>query len=822
MPKVANDASAMERIALLKQKFTPARIAQAFEREALLVFFSGMALYHWTALGSFSPLDASLTTAVFPEVTPVNLAGTYGAHLSSATIYLCGLIAWILPFPLLTVAFAIFKKRDDSLAFTRLLGWVLFIVCASVAASLAKPTLRLNGFDFPTGGQIGTTMGGLLRQSLGLTGGTIVLCTLGLMSLLWLLRRPMIEPALSMSQRLWAKGPKPKIPSLFFWKRKPSEKPLKTSEDPKSKNFTPAQTMAHPMESGLNQDGILGRTAPPFGAEERFDGPVIGLPRFEGNPKEVLPVQSSVPSFKAEPLTTPSISHSQSEIPEGDETTAKPYTPPPLSVFNRADGHPHQLSQHELETTSALLVKTFEDFGVLGQIIGYQSGPVVTVYEFQPDAGVKQSKVLSLIDDLALALRVDSIFIHPVRGKRALGVQVPNSKREPVHLGDILGTATFKDAPSPLSFGLGKTITGHPMCTDLTAMPHLLVAGATGSGKSVGINAMLCSIIMKATPEQVRMILVDPKMLELSIYEGIPHLLMPVITEPHKASLALKWAASEMERRYRLMQLACVRNIEGFNEFWSKSSADRRDQLREAMDDETLDRLPYILLVIDELADLMMTAPKDVEAQIQRLAQKARASGIHMVLATQRPSVDIITGVIKANLPCRIAYQVVSKHDSRTILDLIGAEKLLGKGDLLFQRPGVGRLERLQGALITDEEVLNLVASVKATSSVQYDEKIISWIDTEFARQKEGGESEDAACGSPEDEPKFNEAVAIGRAHGVVSASFLQRHLKIGYNRAARIVEFMESKGLVDKADGSKPRKWLGGNSGATPVQKSL
>jgi len=317
---------------------------------------------------------------------------------------------------------------------------------------------------------------------------------------------------------------------------------------------------------------------------------------------------------------------------------------------------------------------------------------------------------------------------------------------------------------------------------------------------------------MKAAPEDVRMILVDPKMLELSIYEGIPHLLMPVITEPTKASLALQWAAAEMERRYKLMQHASVRNISGFNEFWAKATSDRKAQLREAVGDDTesTDKLPYILLVIDELADLMMTAPKDVESSIQRLAQKARASGIHMVLATQRPSVDIITGVIKANLPCRIAFQVVSKHDSRTILDLIGAEKLLGKGDMLLQRPGIGRLERLQGALITDEEVLNLVATVKASSPVHYDESIIAWIDDEFARKKDSSGKDDESNIIMDDDPKWDEAVTIGQTHGVVSASFLQRHLKIGYNRAARIVEFMEAKGLVDRGCGAKPRKWLG------------
>ena len=505
-------------------------------------------------------------------------------------------------------------------------------------------------------------------------------------------------------------------------------------------------------------------------------------------------------------LTTPS-----HQLAFANSDSMNGYARPPLSVFQKSDTSAgSNVSTSDLEATAALLIKTFEDFGVQGNIIGYQPGPVVTVFEFQPEAGVKQAKVVGLIDDLALALKVDSIFIHPVRGKSALGVQVPNTKREAVYLGDILANSAFIDSASPLTFGMGKSINGQPMCADLCTMPHLLMAGATGSGKSVGINAMLCSIIMKASPEDVRMILVDPKMLELSIYEGIPHLLMPVITEPMKASLALQWAAAEMERRYKIMQQASVRNIAGFNDLWQRASQSRRDELKAATGEENLAKLPFILLVIDELADLMMTAPKDVESSIQRLAQKARASGIHMVLATQRPSVDIITGVIKANLPCRIAFQVVSKHDSRTILDLIGAEKLLGKGDMLLQRPGMGRLERLQGALITDEEVLNLVAAIKATSPVRYDESIIEWIDDELARQKDHDKASfdtDEAAG---DDPKWDEAIAIARNQGSISASFLQRQLKIGYNRAARIVEHMESRGYVDKADGAKPRRWLG------------
>ena len=742
-----------------------------FQRELLLVIVLGSSAYYLTALFSFAPLDPSWFTVVLPETTPNNLAGTFGANLAALAFYGLGAASWLMAVPFVTSAILIARGKSSALAFSRIFGWTLAVLGICSTLSLKLPIYKWNGFALPGGGVLGAGISFYLIKWMGRVGGWITMLTITASSALLLGRRAIFGPIFR------------KI--AVTWKNWRTAKP---------QTNTPVNVTIE-RESAAVDPPMLCET------EKVFDWPQ------QGSSSEVS-VQSEIASKFADFGT------SHFARPEVESRDNANYIRPPLSVFQRSDvGVSPSNQTSDLENTAALLVKTFEDFGVQGQIVGYQPGPVVTVFEFQPDAGVKQAKVVSLIDDLALALKVDSIFIHPVRGKSALGVQVPNSKREAVYLGDVLANNAFTDSPSPLTFGMGKSINGQPMSADLCAMPHLLMAGATGSGKSVGINAMLCSIIMKASPEDVRMILVDPKMLELSIYEGIPHLLMPVITEPTKASLALKWAAAEMERRYKIMQQACVRNIAGFNELWAKASDDKRAELRQATGEENLQKLPFILLVIDELADLMMTAPKDVESSIQRLAQKARASGIHMVLATQRPSVDIITGVIKANLPCRIAFQVVSKHDSRTILDLIGAEKLLGKGDMLLQRPGIGRLERLQGALITDEEVLNLVAAVKATSPVHYDDSIIAWIDDEFARQqdKDSGSAEIEIQG---EDPKWEEAVAIARNQGTISASFLQRQLKIGYNRAARIVEHMELRGMVDKADGAKPRRWLGGSHG--------
>lgn len=792
MPKSAG-LSFVDRMSGFVTNFTLMRFRHSYQRELFLTVTIGLSVFFWTAVASFHPLDTSPFSASIPATAPHNLAGTLGAVISSFAIFVFGMTAWLLPLPLILSAILVVKKDALAFAKARSLGWILFFCTACAGAAILKPYATLAGFDFPSGGLIGSRISNILLTTLGKVGLFIVLATSAVAAVLLVAREALLS---SLSRKATQSLNVGSFKPLDFRKYLRSSAPEAAEASSDEEDDAEADVDDEEEEDSSEGPDLFARSSLGSAAEPSVDDAQFDESEFQTGGPTVhaeSPIKGSQKSTYKPPTTDPN------------------YRPPPLALFQRSESDAvSAATQRELESTAAILVKTFEDFGVNGQVIGFQPGPVVTVYEFQPDAGVKQSKIIGLIDDLALALKVDSIFIHPVRGKRALGVQVPNTKRESVFLGDVLSASTFRDSLSPLTFGMGKTINGTPISADLAAMPHLLIAGATGSGKSVAVNAMLSSIIMKAHPEEVRMILVDPKMLELSVYEGIPHLLMPVITEPTKASLALKWAASEMERRYKLMQMACVRNIAGFNEFWTKASEQRRQEIQEAMNDESIGRLPYILLVIDELADLMMTAPKDVEASIQRLAQKARASGIHMVLATQRPSVDIITGVIKANLPCRVAFQVVSKHDSRTILDLIGAEKLLGKGDMLLQRPGIGRLERIQGALISDEEVLNLVAAVKQNARETYDENIISWIDDEYNKQKEGADDGASDGGGEDDDPKWDEAIAIGRTHGVVSASFLQRHMKIGYNRAARIVEAMEARGYVDKADGSKPRKWLG------------
>ncbi|MEZ4742839.1 MAG: DNA translocase FtsK [Bdellovibrionota bacterium] len=756
-----------------------------YQREVFFITVFGITLYYFTALISYSPLDPSWVAFSYPATKITNLAGRFGANISGIVIYYLGLGSYILPMPAITAAVFTLIKVEKPKSIERFIGWLLAIfVAVSFAAGFFPPTIY-HEYPLPSGGVFGTYLYSILTATFGKTGSNILLATFFVTSFILITRISFINPA----GRLIKKSiinvktrTKSKLINLFS-KTGATKTSIDESEGIKLIQETSSCTYQHANDYTPIIENI---------------SPILGDQIEITNPKE----QTSKPFDLFQKLhITPS---------HNLDRQAYQYRAPSIDIFMKSPiKNNGKFDKQEMEQTASLLLSTLQDFNIAGKIIGFQPGPVVTVYEFQPEAGIKQSKVLGLIDDIALALKVDSIFINPVKGKRALGVQVPNSKRDTVFLGDILSSDNFKAAINPLTFAMGKSLNGDVVCADLASMPHLLVAGSTGSGKSVGINALLCSILMKSSPSQVRMILVDPKMLELSVYDGIPHLLMPVITESTKANLALKWAVNEMERRYKLMQNACVRNIEAFNSFWSTSNEEDKNLLREKVEDEDITQLPYILLVIDELADLMLTAPKEIESIIQRLAQKARASGIHMVLATQRPSVDIITGVIKANLPSRIAFQVVSKHDSRTILDQMGADKLLGKGDMLFQKPGINNLERIQGALVSDNEVVSLVKNLKSSyENAEYDDKLINWIEEEADRQSTDSDRIDAI--SEEEDSKWDEAISIGQSHGVISASFLQRHLKIGYNRAARIVEMMEKQGLVAHQDGSKPRKWLG------------
>jgi S-DNA-T family DNA segregation ATPase FtsK/SpoIIIE len=478
-------------------------------------------------------------------------------------------------------------------------------------------------------------------------------------------------------------------------------------------------------------------------------------------------------------------------LPE-EEGPPKAWEFPATTFLNYEPPKQTGIMKELLKEQAQHLTETLKDYGIEGKVTAINPGPVITMFEYLPERGIKISKIASLDDDLTMALKALKVrIVAPIPGKGVVGIEVPNPSRETVYLKEVLLSDEFRNSSSKLTVCLGKDIFGGPVVADLAKMPHLLVAGATGSGKSVGVNAFIVSILYKARPEDVKMILIDPKMLELSVYQGIPHLMTPVVTDMKQAAIVLRWAVSEMERRYKLMSQLGVRNIDHYNSTLEQMAADPNRVHDE--EDLKFDHFPYLLLVIDEFADLMTVAAKEVETSVVRIAQMARAAGIHIIMATQRPSVDVITGVIKANLPTRVAFQVASKVDSRTILDTNGAENLLGMGDMLYMPPGTSGLKRVHGAFVTTEEIHRVVTHLKTQGKPRYDLTLL-----EEPKKEDGG----GAIEPEEQDELYRQALDVVREKGDASISYLQRRLKIGYNRAARMIERMEREGIVGPASG--------------------
>jgi len=526
-------------------------------------------------------------------------------------------------------------------------------------------------------------------------------------------------------------------------------------------------------------------------------------------PPIVLKEEYRDDSAAKKPQKKPAPSPEQFKLPEVGEG----YKLPPLELLDPPDGEQFKVDTETLQANSLILQKKLEDFGVEGEVVAVRPGPVITMYEFKPAAGVKVRRIVMLADDLAMALRAVSVrILAPIPGESVVGIEIPNPRRELVYLREVIESDAYRITDSKITLALGKDIGGTPFATDLAKMPHLLVAGATGTGKSVSINAMILSILYKSNPQDVKFIMVDPKMLELTVYEDIPHLLVPVVTDPKKAAAALFWAMDEMDRRYRLMRDKGARNIDNYNRTLEREAgrrpvidlidaeAESNDEVGGKLSPDaplTHEKLPRIVIIIDELADLMMTVGRDIEEYITRLAQKARAAGIHLILATQRPSVDVITGLIKANFPARISFQVTSRVDSRTILDSMGGEKLLGNGDLLFLPPGTARLVRVHGAFVSDQEVRRVMKFIKQQGRPNYRPEVLE------AKK----ELDSAAAADEEYDEMYDQAVAIVTETQQASISMVQRRLRVGYNRAARMIEQMERDGVVGPADGARPRE---------------
>ncbi|OGT23957.1 MAG: cell division protein FtsK [Gallionellales bacterium RIFOXYB12_FULL_54_9] len=736
-------------------------------RESRWLLLAAGALYFTAAMYGYSPADSawSHSTALAKIENPM---GVLGAYLSDLLFYLFGISAWWLVLFILQQLWAGYRRlRKDSVFCQRTLwvssvGFTLLLLASSSLESIRMHSLTVP-LPLEPGGMFGMLIGNALNRLLGFTGATLLLLALMASSF-------SLFTGLSWLRFIDWLGAK--LEAFYCWAQ---------------------QTWQTHQDRRIGVQAVGERTAAIQMEKKRVE---VHQPiRIE------MPVAEVVKSVR---------------VVEEKQITLFPELPdsplPPLHLLDPAVQQVQTVSAETLEYTSRLIEHKLKEFGVSVTVVAAYPGPVITRYEIEPSVGVKGSQITNLVRDLARALSVVSIrLVETIPGKAYMALELPNPKRQMVQLSEILSSQVYAEMGSMLTMAMGKDISGNPIVADLAKMPHALVAGTTGSGKSVGINAMILSILYKATPQQVRMLLIDPKMLELSIYEGIPHLLCPVVTDMRQAASGLNWCVQEMDKRYRLMSAMGVRNIAGYNQKLKeavKAGKALTNPFSLTPDHpEALEELPLIVVFIDELADLMMVVGKKIEELIARLAQKARASGIHLVLATQRPSVDVITGLIKANVPTRVAFQVSSKIDSRTILDQMGAEALLGQGDMLYLPPGTGYPLRVHGAFVSDQEVHRVVEYLKAQGEPQYIDGVLSTVE-------ESGEGGDlgGGGGDAEADPLYDQAVEIVVKSRRASISLVQRNLRIGYNRAARLVEQMEAAGIVTPMQSNGNREVIAPN----------
>ncbi len=744
-----------------ERKPLPPRVV-ALLRESWLLLAIGAAIYLALILITFQTSDPGWSHQATGSVVK-NAGGAVGANISDILLSLFGLSTWW--WVVASVAAIVWAYRrihaesetDHRPLVLALSGFLILLLSSSAFEALRLYSVNVQ-LPFQPGGIVGSTIAEFASRAFGFTGGTLLLLMLWAMGvslltgLSWLVvierLGGWIEKALVTTWRNWEAWRDRKVGAIAASKRTVRVEEVK--------------------EKLVEHEPIL----------------------IEKTPTQVRQ-SDRVGKEKQKPLFD--------DLPDSEL--------PPLHLLDPAASDEEAISSQTLEYTSRLIEKKLMDFGIQVRVVAAQPGPVITRFEIQPAVGVKGSQIINLVKDIARSLSVVSLrVVETIPGKTSMGLEIPNPNRQVVKLSEILSSQTYAQIHSPLALALGKDIAGNPICVDLSRMPHLLVAGTTGSGKSVALNAMILSLLYKATPKQVRIILIDPKMLELSVYEGIPHLLAPVVTDMPQAAHALNWCVGEMDRRYKLMSNLGVRNLSGFNNK-VRAAVKAREPLTNPFtltpdNPEPLQELPLIVVVIDELADLMMVVGKKIEEVIARLAQKARASGIHLVLATQRPSVDVITGLIKANIPTRVAFQVSSKVDSRTILDQMGAEQLLGQGDMLYLPPGTGYPQRVHGAFVSDQEVHHVVEYLKSRSQPQYIDSVLEPAESE-------SDNGTASSSNGEQDPLFDQAVEIVLKSRRASISLVQRHLRIGYNRSARIVEQMEIAGLVSAMSSSGGREVL-------------
>lgn len=766
-------------------------------REGIFIITLSLSIFLLMALFTYHTTDPSWSnTGQSAEV--INAGGTVGAWLSDILLYLFGYMAYLFPIMCSYASWQYFHRRNDSsqtqesLVFLKAMGFVLVILAGSGCASLHLHASQTH-LPFTAGGVLGNVTGFSMQHIFNSIGAALILLALFLsgvtlftgwswLSLADVIGKKVLDSLDLLRKRIVEKNNRPKMEPRVARQLSSDDR---TTKEMQSKNTEPVTP-------------TIVRLDPKLKSEQETKSSLMNVE--ENN------LLAQVKTGKIKTSKENKISLFDPAL-EG--------TLPPINLLDLPDRAINKgYSNQQLETMSREVELRLQDFGIDVKVVAVHPGPVVTRFELQLAAGTKVSKISALAKDLARSLSVISVrIVEIIPGKPVIGLELPNEHREVVRLREVLASSQYENAHSPLALVLGKDIAGHPVVVDLAKMPHLLVAGTTGSGKSVGLNAMLLSLLFKATPHQLRLIMIDPKMLELAIYEGIPHLLTPVVTDMKDAASALRWCVAEMERRYKLMASLGVRNIAGYNQKIKeaqKRGAPLLDPLwQEGMGDQPqeLQELPYIVVLADEFADMMMVVGKKVEELIARIAQKARAAGIHLILATQRPSVDVITGLIKANIPTRISFQVSSKIDSRTILDQQGAEQLLGHGDMLYLAPGSGVPVRIHGAFVADEEVHRVVNDWKRRGKPDYLDEILA---------NTGGSGENGLFpelssegDDAEQDPLYDQAVQIVLETRRASISSIQRRLKIGYNRAARIVEAMEAAGIVSPMESNGSREVL-------------
>ncbi len=741
------------------------------------------AIFLSVALVSYSSSDPSFSTAA-AEGQPHNLIGRVGSHLSDFLFQLLGYIAFLLPLPLFIAGIKKIRSRPIEDLVLKILGFTAVALSLSTAFSLFELPLPPLASSSP-GGILGVLLSVPLLASLNRTGSILLLLTIFVLAVLAIT---------SFSLRGFS-GLARKILAFLFRPLRPLK--LRHDEKRKLRELKKRREMLKLKE--IPEDDFMPNSENLFDEEidathyGSGDGPSAGKGISRGKGKK----RSSSPP---PPVSKPVQAAFEWDEKEKRKARNSEYRLPPLS-FLKAPEDGIEYDADELRQKAVALAAKCAEFKVTGEVKHIHPGPVVTTFEFKPDPGVKYTKILGLSDDLCLAMKAEAIRIDRIPGKSTVGIEVPNSDRRMILLREVLSSKYFNESESELTLALGQDIKGNTVVTNLPRMPHLLIAGSTGTGKSVGLNCMVCSILYKASPENVRFIMVDPKRLELGLYEDIPHLLIPIVTDPKKAANALHWAVREMENRYRLLALQGVRNLDQYNVLAEEFAAGKKGRPAEDEEAEEFEKLPKIVIVVDELADLMMSSGKDVEASITRLAQMARAVGIHLILATQRPSVDVITGLIKANFPSRISFRVSSKIDSRTILDANGAEQLLGMGDMLFLSPSNSRLSRIHGAFIDEKEIAKIVSFLKEQAEPEYNEEILN-----------GVESQEEAEGelSKSDDPLYDEIARFVVEQRKASTSLLQRRFGVGYGRAAKLMDALEYEGIIGPMEGpSKPRSIL-------------